>query len=221
MARTFEIDLSPGRGYTRKVLFAAEIVDAATLEPVRSGIQVRASGLRNAPIVNGSGAYVWLEEGASWPRQIVVETEDSPYEPATVTAPSLPQRSVRIELSPRVDYPFGPGITAARGSLVERRSGPRTATAGADIWLRWIDADAPGTTWIDGVTRSHTDAHGDFAVILRLAPDQSPRTDSRGALRVRLQARVRGMTRSSPEFSLRQGRVADRLPPFVWNEFIA
>ncbi|WP_457102170.1 hypothetical protein, partial [Microbacterium sp. P5_E9] len=205
MARTFQIDLSPGRGYTRKVLFAAEIVDAATLEPIRQHIKVTASGLKHKPIVNGSGSYVWLDEGGSRPQQIIVETEGSPYESATVTAPALPKRSVRIELSPRFEYPFESGITAVRGTLIERRSGPRVGAAGADIWLRWIDANATVTAWVDTVTRSHANLQGDFAAILRLAPDQSPRTDSNGALRVRLAARVRGMTRSSPEFSIRQG----------------
>lgn len=221
MARTFAISLSAERGYARKVLFAAEVVDAATLEPIRVGIKVTASGLKRMPIVNGSGSYVWLEEGSSWPQQIIVETDGSPYEPTTVTAPALPKRSVRIELSPRFEYRFEPGITAVRGTLIERRSGPRVAASGADIWLRWIDANAPATTWVDALTRSHANLQGDFAAILRLAPDHYPRTDSNGALRVRLLARVRGMTRSSPEFSLRQGRVADGLSPFVWNEFIA
>jgi hypothetical protein len=132
---------------------------------------------------------------------------------------------VRIELAPATDYPFDSGVTAVRGTLIQRRTGPRTGLVGAETWLRWIDDTANGTTWVDSPVRSQTDANGDFAAVLRLAPDQVPRLDASGALRARLGARWRGLRRTSGELLLLQGRVFERLDPsqpdpFVWNEFL-
>lgn len=219
MSRTFDVSWSPVPAYVRKMAFAAEIVDAVTLEPVRSGIKVSARGLLRQPFVNGSGIYVWLAEGSARPTEIVVETGDSPYEPTTQAVPPPPRADVRIALAPRRGYALGDGVTALRGTLIERRIGPRTPVPNAQVWLRWIDS-APNTTpLVDVQPRSSTGAGGDFAVFLRLAPDQTAGLDANGSLRVRLGARFRNTTRTSEEFALPQGRVFDRSEPFVWNEF--
>jgi hypothetical protein len=204
----------------RKVLFAAEIVDAVTLEPVTVGLEVTASGLTGKPIVNGSGLFVWLQEGNRRPARIVIDTRDTPFESITVPVPPAPARSVRIELAPRVSYAFGSGVTSIRGTIVERRTGPRVPAAGAEVWLRWIDDTANGTTWVDAPIHSHANANGDFAAVVRLAPSQVPRADASGLIRARLGARYRGATRTSSEVLLPQGRVLERSEPFVWNEFL-
>jgi hypothetical protein len=199
--------------------FAAEIVDAVTLEPVRSGLNVTALGLRRAPFVNSSGYYVWLAEGSARPSAIVVDTGDSPYEPTTQAVPPAPAVAVRIALAPRAGYPLVDGVTALRGTLIERRLGPRTPISGAQVWLRWIDMTPNTTPLVDVVPRSSTRGGGDFTVFVRLAPDQTAGLDADGSLRVRLGARFRNTTRTSEEFALPQGRVFDRSEPFVWNEF--
>jgi hypothetical protein len=219
MSSASDANLAFEVAYVRKVLLAAEILDAVTLEPVREGIAVSGSGLNADPIINGSGLYVWLEQGNRRPTQIVVDPLDSPYQGATAPVPPLPQRSVRIELAPKVGYPFGSGVTAVGGTLIQRSTGPRIPVSGAEAWLRWVDDAANGTTWVDSPIRSQVDANGDFAVVLRLAPNQLPRLDANGALRARLGARLRGITRTSEEIPLLQGRVLERSDPFVWNEF--
>jgi len=219
MSRTFDVNWSPAPAYVRRMAFAAEIIDAVTLEPVRAGINVTARGLRNRPFVNGSGMYVWLAEGNARPSQIVVDTGDSPYEPVTEPVPPPPRVAVRIALAPRASYALSDGVTALRGTLIERRLGPRTPVAGAQVWLRWIDAVPNTTPLIDVLPRSSTRSAGDFAVFLRLAPEQVAGLDNSGSLRVRLGARFRNTTRTSEEFALPQGRVFERSEPFVWNEF--
>jgi hypothetical protein len=211
---------APEEAYVRNVRIAAEILDAVTLEPVRSGLAVTASGLDGKPIVNGSGFYVWLNEGTRQPFTIVVDAEGTPYESVTKAVPPLPDRRLRIELAPRASYPFGSGITSLRGTMITRRIGPRAPLAGAEVWLRWIDHAANGTTWVDIPVHSHTNANGDFAAIVRLAPAQVPVLDASGAIRGRLGARYQGVTRTSDEFAMLQGRVYERSDPFVWNEFL-
>jgi hypothetical protein len=219
MPRTFAVHLPLEVAYVRKVLFAVEILDAVTQEPVTLGLDVSAAGLAGKPIVNGSGFFVWLQEGNLRPTQIVVDTGTTPYESTTVPVPQAPARSMRIELAPRVGYAFGSGATGVRGTIIGRRTGPRVPAAGAEVWLRWIDDTANGTTWVNAPVHSLANANGDFAAVVRLAPSQVPRTDASGPIRARLGARNRGTTRTSSEFLLPQGRVLERSEPFVWNEF--
>jgi hypothetical protein len=218
VSSSFAIRIPSELAYTRNVLFAAEIVDAVTLQPVTRGIKVSATGLARKPIVNYSGAFVWLEEGTAKPLQIVVVATNSPYESITLPAPAA--RSMRIELAPRYDYPFTSGITALRGSLIENLTdSPAVPVPDAEVWLQWIDDTASGTTWVDAPTRSHSRANGDFAALLRLTPKQVPRTVPTG-VRGRLRVSRGGGPRASVEFSLPEGRVADALPPFAWSELL-
>jgi hypothetical protein len=208
----------PERAYVRNVRIAAEIVDAVTLEPVRRGITVTATGLAAKPIVNGSGTYVWIDEAPKQPTAIVVDAGGTPYESVTRNVPALPARSLRIELAPNASYPFGSGVTSLRGTVITRRLGPRIPLAGAEVWLRWLD-DADGTTWIDVPIHSHSNVNGDFAAVMRLVPAQTPRLAG-GAIRGRLRARYQGVTRTSDELAMLPGRVYERSDPFVWNEFL-
>ena len=138
------------RAYARTVLLAVEVIDATTLAPVREGIAVSGPGLVAKPIVNASGFYVWLDQGGNRrPAQIVVDSLTAPYLGATQQVPPAPSRFVRMELAPTASYPFGSGVTAVRGTLAQRSTGPRMPVSDADVWLRWIDDAAPGTTWVD------------------------------------------------------------------------
>jgi hypothetical protein len=222
VSSSFAIRIPPEVAFTRNVLFAVEILDAVTLEPVTRDINVSAIGLARKPIVNYSGAFVWLEEGTAKPLQIVVDATNTPYESITLPVPAA--TSMRIELAPRYDYPFPSGITALRGSLIERRTvTPVVPVNAAELWLQWIDDEQVGTAWIDAPTRSHSRDNGDFATHLRLTRKQKPRA-ANGQLRCRLSVRHDGLTRTSAEFELAEGHVADRVKdppePFAWNELL-
>jgi len=218
MSNTFAVRLE--QGYSRKMLFAAEIIDAVTLEPVRNDLRVTATGLKNTPIINYGGSFVWLEEGGRQPQTVVVDASATQYESVTVPAPVMPARSVRIELAPSYSYPFPPGVTALRGTLIENLFGTPTPVIGAELWLQWIDDNASGTSWIDAPTHSHSGAKGDFAALLRLSPAQVPRADAGGGVIGRLSVRREGVTRTSTQFSLGLGRITTGLPSFVWSELV-
>lgn len=210
--RTF-VALPPERAWTRRLLCAAEIVDAVTLRPVSAGLKVRADGLRRNPFVNGSGVYCWLEEGGAQPSRIVVDATGTVYADAESAAPVPPAKSLRIELVPRFAYPFPGGATALRGTLRVSRFGTPRPITGASIQLQWSD----GAVWIDAPTRVTTDRSGDFAVPLRLAPKQEPRLVS-GSVAVRLRVDRAGSARTSDELSLRAGQVSAAPAPFVWED---
>jgi hypothetical protein len=220
MSSPFAIHLPAEQAYTRKLLFAAEVLDAVTLEPVTRAIEVTATGLKRKPTINCDGLFVFLDEGSAQPGRVVVNAAMTPYESVTVAAPVPPAKRVRIELAPRFEYPFTRGATAMRGTLIENLTGNRVAVVGAELWLQWIDDSAGGATWVDAPTHSHSGSNGDFAAILRLSPTQVPRSTAGGALSGRLRVRRQGATRTSAEFSLHEGRVADALPPFAWSELV-
>jgi len=208
------------QGYSRKMLFAAEIIDAVTLEPVTKVLRVTATGLKNSPIINYGGSFVWLEDDGRQPQSVVVDASDTQYESITVPAPVLPARSVRIELAPAYGYPFPPGVTALRGTLLESLFGTPAPVVGAELWLQWIDENASGTNWVGAPTHSHSGDNGDFAVLLRLSPAQVPRADAGGGVVAQLRVRREGTTRTSTQFSLGLGRITSGLPPFAWSELV-
>ena len=217
MSKTFPV--RPEQGYVRRSLFAAEITDAVTLAPVTTDIVVSATGLRNGPILNWSGYYVWLEENGAQPQRVVIDATGTQYESISVPAPMLPARSVRVELAPRYGYAFPSGVTAMRGSLIESLFGTPRPVAGGEVWLQWLDDDnAPGTRWVDAPTHSHSGTNGEFAALLRFSPAQVPKTDASGAVIARLKVRRGIAVRSSAQFSLGLGRITAGQPPFAWNE---
>jgi len=216
MSRSFPVRLE--QGYARRSLFAADITDAVTLAPITTDINVSATGLRNGPILNLSGSYVWLEEDGSQPQTVVIDATGTQYESVSVPAPVPPARSVRVELAPRYGYAFPPGVTAMRGSLIESLFGTPRPVVGAEVWLQWIDDNAPGTHWVDAPTHSHSGTNGEFAALLRFSPAQVPRADADGAVIARLRIRRETAVRSSAQFSLALGRITAGQHPFAWNE---
>jgi hypothetical protein len=219
MPDTFAIHLPPDHAYTRRMLFAVEVVDAVTLDPLTRGIEVKAEGLAQKPRINSGGFFVFLQEGGAVPLSVTVDASKTGSESVTVAPPVAPDRSIRVELAPRVDYPFVPGVTAMRGSLVESAlADPATPVGGAELWLQWLDDVT--AAWVDAPTRSHSDARGNFAALLRLTPSQVSRPIDGRTVRSRLRVRRAGVTRTSAEISLPTGRVADALPPFGWSELV-
>lgn len=210
MTRPFDVGLPLEQAYVRHVLLAVELLDAVTLERVSRGLTVVADGLRGTPIVNASGLFVWLREDIGPLRRITVDPGLLPYERVERGAGQLQRPWTTIELPPRVDYPFAPGTTGLRGTLIEARVVPPQrplAVTDAEVRLRWLDED--GQTWRDAPTASHTDIDGDFAAILRLPRTELPHPDA-GALTVRVRVRRPGLAeRGSGDLSLRRGRVAD------------
>jgi hypothetical protein len=199
--------------WSRRMLCAAEIVDAVTLEPVTGEIKVRAQGLKGKPSVNRSGRHYWLEEGGAQPQRIFVDASNTRYADAEAAPPVPPNRSVRIELSPRASYPFPPGVTALRGTLRVSRFGPARPVSGASVRLQWSD----GTAWSDAPTAVTSDERGDFAAPLRLAPKDEPRLVS-GGIAVRLRVERGGITGTSDEFALPAGQVSPATQPFIWDD---
>ena len=213
------------QAYERHVLFAVELLDAVTLTRVSEGVKVEAEGLHGKPIVNPSGVFVWLREDLTSLRKISIDPKTLPYEPreldrGELRLPPNPHPLTTIELQPRLDYEFAPGVTGLRGTLIERRVTPPEPVGNAEVRLRWLD---DGGAWHDAPTASTTAAKsGDFVSILRLAPKEKPDLDPQGAVTVRLQVRRNGSTRSSTDLKLPQGRVTDpsTLNPltFAWDE---
>lgn len=210
----------PESAYLRKVLFAAEVLDGVTMERVSRGLEVSASALRGAPVVNASGIFVWLDEGvAPAPQQISVDTGVLPYLAASAPSPLPPLRLVQIELAPGRGYSFQPGVTALRFTLIESDAGAPVPAVDTEVFLRWFDAGA-AVPWTDAPLRSRTDAHGDASVTLRFGRNDEPAKGAGGALRARVCARRAGVVTMSAEIALVEGRVTDHPTAFALNQFL-
>jgi hypothetical protein len=212
------------RAYLRKSLFAIELLDAVTLERVSDGVTVTAEGLHGKPVKNSGGLFVWREEDLGPLTRITVDPGVRPYQPverlkSELLLPPAPRPITAIELPPRADYQFAPGVTAVRGTLLEDRGTPPQPVIAAVVHLRWLDADGD---WRDAPTAARTDDRGDFVAVLRLAPAEVPQLGAGKTVTVRLQARRNAAVRQSIDVSLPHGRVADSTTvsalTFAWNE---
>jgi hypothetical protein len=224
MSRTFAVTLPLEEAFRRRTLFAIELLDAVTLTRVSQGVTVTAEGLQGKPVMNAGGIFVWLLEDVAPLQRVTIDPGTLPYEkvelnPVDLTLPPDPRPLTTVELSPRIDYVFVPGVTGLRGTLIEERVVPPVPVSNAEVRLRWLDDD--GVTWHDAPTTSRTHSTGDFVSILRFAPDEKPTLDN-GSITVRLRVRRNGNERSSTDFKLLQGRVTDpsTLDPltFAWDE---
>ncbi|HEY0320016.1 MAG TPA: hypothetical protein VGC66_03515 [Pyrinomonadaceae bacterium] len=222
MSQRFDVRLPLEESYRRRVLFALELLDAVTLFRISQGVKVVADGLQGKPIVNASGVFVWLDEDINKLRKISINPGTLSYEGRDLepTEVKLPPDVTTIELQPRVDYSFAPGITGLRGMLIEERADPPRPVGDAAVRLQWLDDEL---NWHNAPTTSHTDRkRGDFVSILRLAPTEVPHIE-KGAVTVRLRASRNGGTeRGSNDLKLSQGRITDpsTLNPltFAWDE---
>jgi hypothetical protein len=208
----------------RRVLFAVELIDPLTQAAVYQGVSVKAGGLTAKPIVSYSGRFVWLEEGASWPGTITVDTGRLPYLPHVAAGPPRPPdiptagaeaRRVRIALRPTVAYPIEEGVTAIRGRVFDTASPSAPPLNRARVQLAWRDDNgnwrplppAPETFGPGGPPsprEQETDASGEFLVFLNLRPNAGvdPDIDDQGFLAVRLQVtqgRTAPITRATPD----------------------
>lgn len=230
MSRPFEIGIAE-KAYERQGLFAIELVDGVTLDRVTAGVKVTAEGLTGDPVVNASGMFVWLKQDAATAAGLsklsidpgILPFERLDLEPADLNLPPDPRPITTIALPPRVDYPFAPGLTGVRGSLIETRVTPPqnpTPVGNAEVHLRWLDDNG---VWRDAPIKSRTrEKSGDFVSVLSLAPNDVPDIDADGKLTVRLRVRRDTSERSSSDFKLLQGRVMDPSTlstlTFAWDE---
>lgn len=226
MNNRFIYHATPERAWQRKVRLAVETIDAVTLEPVWDGLTVTVKGLDARPVVSASGRFVWFDEPGAVPAEVEINPGRLPYLAHRELAPSPPpppaaQVSVlHVALAPSTAYPFAPGTTGVRGTLLEQRLDvPPRPLAGVPIHLQWIDDDQADTNWVNVQPRSVTSSTGDFVAIVRLAANQTARTDAQQRMRVRVVATHTGVTRFSPELPIRPGYVADVQPSFAWDEF--
>jgi hypothetical protein len=225
----FEYSAQLETAWQRRVRLVVEVVDAVSGELIRDGIKVIVKEFRAAPIVNASGRFVWLVEPGIVPTEVTVDPQRLPYLPATVAVgappppppPVVPQYNVvRIELAPTSAYPFDAGTTGLRGTLIRNDAEfPPVPLQSDEVWLQWMDDALPPPGWTSALVRGKTDAAGDFAAIVRLASNQTARTDSQGRMHVRIAATHAGVTQFSPQLQIRPGYVADVQQSFAWNQF--
>jgi hypothetical protein len=237
MSRPFDVRLPLEQAYLRRSLFAIELLDAVTMERVSEGVTVVAEGLHGKPRVNAGGLFVWTARGLSTGEpdeplptigRVRIEPGTRPYEtvelePADLALPPAPLPLTTVELPPRLDYAFAPGITGARGTLVESRVTSPVPVPNAEVRLRWLDDD--GVTWRDAPTISHTTAGGDFVSVLRFRPTDVPRLGAANELTVRLWVRRDATSvRRSADLLLPQARISDRANvsalTVAWDELV-
>ncbi len=213
-------------GYRRKALFALELLDAITLSRINDGIEVVANGLRGKALVNAGGLFVWLEEDLRNLRSISIEPGVLPYEARELrldelTLPPVSPAMTSVPLAPRADYPFAPGVTGLRGTLLEDGLPAQAPVSNAEVWLSWLHDD--GTHWQDAPTKTHTTTDGDFVAMLQLAPSDEPKLDE-ASLSVRLNVRRGADLRWSRDLKLPQGRITapsiSKPSTFIWDELL-
>jgi hypothetical protein len=190
-----------------------------------------AKGLTGNPIVSFGGLFVWLKESAAKFEKLVVEPGVLPFKRAEIPSAQVQLPLHRVELWPIASYPFAPGITGIRGSLIESRPPPGVApvaVAGATIRLEWLDDD--GSTWRPWQASTSTNVAGDFTSILRLArgqspqanqpprPDEQPLLDAQGRMTVRLSAQRAAGPQKQLVLQLPQARVSDET--YAWDELL-
>jgi hypothetical protein len=204
--RPFEVH-SVEQAYVRQGLFGIELLDAVTLDRVSRGVTVVAEGLHGKPFRNTSGVFVWLREDFTSLRKVTIDPGVLPYEVVELEPAQIEFPVTRVELPPRLDYPFAAGITGMRGSLIEERVVPAVPVRDAAVHLRWLDENG---VWRDAPTVARTDTRGgDFTAVLRLSPSEVPELDAEDAITVRLRARRDATERESADLKLPQGRIAD------------
>ena len=207
MSRPFPIR-GVEQAFVRNAMLGVELLDAVTLERVSAGVKVDAKGLKGKPIVNASGLFVWLAENFASLERITIEPGVLPYEPVELQPGDVQVPLTRVELSPRLDYPFATGVTGLRGILVESLADdPRIPVADAVVHLRWLDEN---NVFVDAPSRSRTEPKGgSFTSFLRLAPNEVPLVDPAGNVTVRIRARRGNDERETADLKLPQGRIAD------------
>jgi len=226
MARLFLPDAE--RAYTRSVLFAVELLDAVTLLGVSREVRVSAPPLRAQPIVNFSGRFVWLQEGATRPQKVMVDPGELPYEREELPAPVLPPdlngvpetaRLLQVLLRPRRGYVFPDGVTVVRGRLNESTAQPPAAVSDAAVWLQWFDDEAQHWQGDRARTFVRTQANGEFAAFLRLGPAAKPLRDKSGRMQVRLRVGRPNVTdRIGTTLDVREGRIFNDFQTLAWSD---
>lgn len=230
MSRVFDI-FPPEVAYQRQVLFAVEVLDGVTLQRLSQGLKVTAQGLKYPARTNSSGRFVWLQEDLSSLQMLSIDPGVLPCEKRDLSPSDLQKPLWQVQLAPTCSYPFVNGMTGFLGRLIEDRVAvpdPAEPVVQAALYLSWLSID--GTTWVDAPLVSHSNANGDFAVVIRFTPKDEPQVTA-GALAVRLRATrdLGGPQLSTGKFSIQLGRVADArtylqqggAPPalvFAWNE---
>ncbi|MEH2530782.1 hypothetical protein V1277_002841 [Bradyrhizobium sp. AZCC 1588] len=173
----------------RRILFAVALVDPISGALVSEGVRVEADGLVGKPIVNRSGHFVWLAEGAARPNAVTVTPENRPFEPETRNVAPIPDppaedplqpaipidqtaRRLRILLRPTPAYPFPDSVTQLHGRLQETAAANAPRLAGAAVEPQWKDATQAGN-WHPSIALGLTAVNGEFRTALLLPPGAS------------------------------------------------
>jgi hypothetical protein len=231
MSAVWTYRAAPATAYARQARLIVELVDPITLLPVHDGLKVKVTGLQSPPAISSSGRFVWFHEKDGNPTALRVDAQGLPYllrgevaVPPLPPPPAPPARPVthtflRVELGPSIAYPFDAGVTVLRGHLVRNAADdPPIEISDAALRLRWIDDNAAGEQWVDAPTTSFASDKGDFAAMLRLAPEQIARADAQKRMRVRVAVTRAGNTRLSPELQIPFHTITDVQASFVWDD---
>jgi hypothetical protein len=161
----------------RRVLLGVELIDPVTMKPVSRGVRLKALGLNNGPLVSWSGRFAWLAEDGRWPTRLEFEPGVEPYEAQPFDVPTrtaYPAPLLRFILRPTVAYPFGEGLTVARGRLRDSADAGAAPIAGARVWIRWTDKNGISQPSPPDRLITRTGANGEFAACLRMPADAKP-----------------------------------------------
>ncbi len=219
--------------YSRKARLVVETFDPVTLEPVWDGVRLSVENLDAKPRVSSGGRFVWFEERGRSFDKLKIDLGRLPYTaPEEVAIPPLPAPPppplepvthvfMRLELGLSPAYLFDAGITGLRARLIRNVADqPPQSLVGAEVRLRWIDDNAPGETWRDAPTISHTTQKGDFAAVVRLASNQIARADAAHRMRVRVAVTHAGNTRFSQELQIPFDKVTDAQQSLAWDDLL-
>ena len=186
MTRPFPI--SAATLQRRRILLAVALIDPITGDVVSEGMRVSVDKLASPPIVNRTGYFVWLAEGAARPTTVTIVPERLPFEPDTSTIPALPEpppddpaapvafkneRLLRIFLRPTGAYPFPDNAVVLRGNIRETPTPDAPPVQGARVVLEWCSeaTDMSGSSvWIKSLAAGATDARGGFTAAFAMPP---------------------------------------------------
>ena len=220
MARTFDVYEPLERAWTRKALLAVEVLDAVTLQRMSQGITVTAKGIRNTPVLNHGGLFVWRGDSLTGFDGVTIDPGALPFAGVDLAQADVTRPLHTVALQPLANYAFAPGTTAIRGSLIETVPPPGVAPTpipNASIRLQWLDDD--GSTWRQPPQRFVTDTRGEFAAFIPFVPADLPQLVG-GNLTLQLIA-----NRAPPgqpaiekfvQFAHPQGRAIDSI--YAWDQ---
>lgn len=131
------------------LLLAVNPIDALTGRPLRDSATVTIDGVHEAPRLNPSGYWLFLDPPATLPADEVTVTIETPPEyvdrELTIDTSALDPLGVRIEIDPAPPYQLPAGSTVVQGRVEDGTADP---VVGATVGIEHTSAET--TTGFDG-----------------------------------------------------------------------